>query len=612
MKHTKSPFYGKRLTSTLVTMLALLLAAHPAAGQQGGPVDPQAGFGTAFTYQGELRDAGGPVNGTCDLQASLWDAFTGGSQVGTTQSRPGTALANGLFTVRLDFGPAAFDGAARWLQVAVRCPAGSGSYAVLTPRQDLTAAPYALHSLSAPWSGLKGVPAGFADGVDQDTTYAAGTGLSLNGGRFSVEFGGTGSAVTAARSDHGHWGANWSGGGTGLTLSGGEIGLSGGGATYGVEGTSTSPGGSGVWGRAVATSGENNGVYGYSSSTAGRGVYGLASAGTGVTYGVYGRTHSTTRGATGVLGYATATSGDTYGVKGWAASNTGTGVYGGGGWIGVEGASDAGSGIGVMGRAESATGTTYGVYAWSESPDGTGVYGAGGNGTGVHGSGSRYGVYGNTGRPGIAGYFVNGWDGLALVAVSSTTGDILQVKNDDNIVFRVNGAGNVQADGGYHCGNNLDDSAGPLDENEIAPCLYDSSPADFAEMLPAAQGLHAGEVLVVGADGALARSSAPYQSAVAGVYSTRPSYLGNGQRWGQAGYAPLAITGVVPVRASAENGPIRPGDLLTTSGTPGHAMKASPITVAGITFYPSGVILGKALEELDTGTGTILALVTLQ
>ena len=131
-------------------------------------------------------------------------------------------------------------------------------------------------------------------------------------------------------------------------------------------------------------------------------------------------------------------------------------------------------------------------------------------------------------------------------------------------------------------------------------------------MLPAVEGLAPGDVLVVGPDGKLARSSQPYQSSVAGVYSTRPSYLGNGQKWGQDGYAPLALTGVVPIRASAENGPIHPGDLLTTSSTPGHAMKAEPITVNGITFYPSGVILAKALEELDAGTGTVLALVTLQ
>jgi hypothetical protein len=606
VKHTRCPISGKRLLSTLVLMLASLLTTHPAAGQQGGPVDPQAALASAFTYQGELRNAGGPVNDTCDLQFSLWDAFNGGSQVGATVSRPGTALADGLFIVRLDFGAAAFAGAARWLQVAVRCPAGSGSYVSFTPRQELTAAPYSLYAARAPWSGLGGVPAGFADGVDNDTTYSAGTGLSLSGGRFSVQFGGTGSVDTAARSDHGHWGASWSGSGTGLTLSGGTVGLSGSGSQYGLYGQTTSTSGRGLYGYASASSGATFGVEGTSVSNEGIGVWGRATAASGYTYGVYG--YSSSYSGTGVRGLASFETGETCGVEGISASELGTGV---------------------LGQATSRRGYVYGVRGETLSPEGTGVSGWAGAGagvangvegvsnseygTGVLGSGVDRGVAGfSASAQGVGGYFRNTEGGLALVAVSSTTNDILQVKNGANTVFRVNGAGNVHTDGGYHCGNNLDDGAGTLDENEIAPCLYDSSPADFAEMLPATQGLYPGEVLVVGPDGQLARSTQPYQSALAGVYSTRPSYLGNGQRWGEEGYAPLAMVGVVPVQASAENGPIRPGDLLTTSGTPGHAMKADPITVGGVTFYPSGVILGKALESLDMGTGLILALVTLQ
>jgi hypothetical protein len=68
----------------------------------------------------------------------------------------------------------------------------------------------------------------------------------------------------------------------------------------------------------------------------------------------------------------------------------------------------------------------------------------------------------------------------------------------------------------------------------------------------------------------------------------------------------------VPVNASAENGAISPGDLLTTSATPGYAMKATPITVGGVTFYRPGTIVGKALQALDGGTGQIQALVALQ
>jgi hypothetical protein len=161
----------------------------------------EAAVGTVFTYQGLLRDGSGPVNATCDLQFKLWDAASGGAQVGGTILLEDVLLADGLFTARLDFGAAAFRGQARYLEVAASCPAGSAF--VPLPRQELTGSPYALWALGAPWSGLEGVPADLADG-DQDTTYTPGTGLSLVGGQFSVNFAGTGSAGTASRSDHNH------------------------------------------------------------------------------------------------------------------------------------------------------------------------------------------------------------------------------------------------------------------------------------------------------------------------------------------------------------------------------------------------------------------------
>jgi hypothetical protein len=55
-------------------------------------------------------------------------------------------VSNGLFAVRLDFGSGIFTGEARWLQTAVRCPAGSGTYTTLAPRQMLAPVPYAMFS----------------------------------------------------------------------------------------------------------------------------------------------------------------------------------------------------------------------------------------------------------------------------------------------------------------------------------------------------------------------------------------------------------------------------------------------------------------------------------
>lgn len=99
---------------------------------------------TAFTYQGQLRQNGTPTTGTCDFQFGLFDAVSGGMQIGTPQAANGVNVNGGLFTVQLDFGAAAFTGADRWLAIGVRCPAGAGNFTTLAPRQALTPAPYAL------------------------------------------------------------------------------------------------------------------------------------------------------------------------------------------------------------------------------------------------------------------------------------------------------------------------------------------------------------------------------------------------------------------------------------------------------------------------------------
>jgi hypothetical protein len=67
----------------------------------------------------------------------------------------------------------------------------------------------------------------------------------------------------------------------------------------------------------------------------------------------------------------------------------------------------------------------------------------------------------------------------------------------------------------------------------------------------------------------------------------------------------LTMSGVVPVKASAENGPIQPGDLLVSSSTPGYAMRAGPNP-------PQGTVIGKALQALAEGLGLIQILATLQ
>ena len=75
---------------------------------------------------------------------------------------------------------------------------------------------------------------------------------------------------------------------------------------------------------------------------------------------------------------------------------------------------------------------------------------------------------------------------------------------------------------------------------------------------------------------------------------------------------PMAITGIVPCKVSDENGPIEIGDLLVTSSTSGHAMKAKAVEIGGIEIHRPGTVIGKALEELRSGKGVIEVLVCLQ
>jgi hypothetical protein len=101
-----------------------------------------------FTYQGQLRNAGQLVSGPVDLKISMWDADTGGSQVGSTNTFNAMQLNDGRFACGLNFGNAAFDGSNRWIQVEFRNPAGSGQYQALSPRDKITATPYALYALN--------------------------------------------------------------------------------------------------------------------------------------------------------------------------------------------------------------------------------------------------------------------------------------------------------------------------------------------------------------------------------------------------------------------------------------------------------------------------------
>ena len=111
-------------------------------------------LGTEFTYQGQLVESGVPYDGTAHFRFSLWDALVGGNQVGASQIVSGVSVVGGIFTVPLNgagqFGGGAFVGESRWLQVEVCTDATCTSTTVLSPRQPVTATPFARFA-AGPW-----------------------------------------------------------------------------------------------------------------------------------------------------------------------------------------------------------------------------------------------------------------------------------------------------------------------------------------------------------------------------------------------------------------------------------------------------------------------------
>jgi membrane-associated phospholipid phosphatase len=367
---------------------------------------------------------------------------------------------------------------------------------------------------------------------------------------------------------------------------------------------------------------------------AGGGVSG--SSDTGI--GAFG--NSNARGVVGTLGVVSCPG--TYGVGGcadanigvFAQSNTGIGVLGNGnarGIVGTLGGTSCAGTYGVggcganigdgvlgdsaVGNGVRGTGATNGVLGTGAN---NGVFGTSSTGIGVRGDSTSRGVVGTLGGTSCAGtYAVGGCgadigsgvlgdstnDGVlgtsshaaggntaaAVRAINTSGGDIFLGQAGSTHVARIDSTGKGFFDGGTQTGG-----------------------ADYAEAIRAVDGsqLHPGDVLAIdpGHGYAVARSGRPYSRLVVGVYSTKPAVLAVGSHKLDASLSrnvPVAMMGVVPTKVTADGGPIRPGDLLTTSRVPGYAMKATPTMVHGMGIYPTGAILGKALQPLSHGRGAI-------
>jgi hypothetical protein len=195
----------------------------------------------------------------------------------------------------------------------------------------------------------------------------------------------------------------------------------------------------------------------------------------------------------------------------------------------------------------------------------------------------------HTGAAGIALSAETNSSDATVVFEQDGTGDIVRAFRAGSLVFRVLNSGQV-----------------------VTPVLQITGGADLVEGFDTeGETADGGTVLVIDdlRPGRLRASTTAYDPKVAGVVSGANG-VQPGIRMGQdgllAGETPVAMAGRVYVKCSAENGPICPGDLLTTAAIPGHAMRATDRQRA------NGAVIGKAMSGLQAGKGLVLALVNLQ
>jgi len=314
------------------------------------------------------------------------------------------------------------------------------------------------------------------------------------------------------------------------------------------------------------------------------------------------------------------------GVTGSSAS--GTGVFGEGPENGVHGKSGSGRAIygentadgdGVGGFSESGTGvagvskTGTGVYAQSDSDNAVYAQGASGRGvyaqsdssdgvagisqtwTGVFGSGKRHGVHGksDSGRA-VFGENTAAGDGVAGSSNSGT--GVAAISKTGTGLYAWSDSGRA----GYFHGH-----------VEVTGELRMIG-ADCAEEFSVPKDALPGTVMVIDDVGGLVASTRPYDNRVAGVIAGAGGYKpalildSDGAAEPRGSRRAISLVGKAYCRADASQGPISVGDLLTTAGVAGCAMRASDRDRA------FGAVLGKALEPLDEGVGLIPILIALQ
>lgn len=352
-----------------------------------GGVWAQAPATSVMTYQGELTDGGLPANGPHDFRVNVFDVPVGGAPLSFSNCWDGLDVVDGRFV--LTFHPGSvFDGRALYLQIEVRADStaancGTGAYAVLGPRQAMTAAPLA-SALVLP---------------TRQTVPVAGPTLSITNGSNSA-------SAVAIEAVSGATTAN------SVALVGAN--------------TSTGSGAVGVWGRiSTATPGAGAvGVLGtVSGASSGVGVYGTH-AGTGIAV------RGTSNGGTGVSGDGSV------GVSGLGSGGVSP--------VGVRGSVFNAEGTGVEGNHSHAAGSAPGVKGTTISTDANaaGVFGVSVSGTAGSSSAGVLGVNQGTGSngAGVRGYHFGSGVGVYGSGQSGVgvKGEMLEASGDSMAVFGLN------------------------------------------------------------------------------------------------------------------------------------------------------------------------------
>jgi hypothetical protein len=174
-------------------------------------------------------------------------------------------------------------------------------------------------------------------------------------------------------------------------------------------------------------------------------------------------------------------------------------------------------------------------------------------------------------------------DSAALEIITGSNGNITLSPNGSGLIVANKDIRNGQANGVGNIG-----AAGAV-FNTVFAKATSAQYADLAEMYVSDADYAPGTVVEFGGEYEITISSSSHSTAVAGIVSTNPSYLMNSTQTGEH-VLPIALTGRVPCRVQ---GPVRKGDVLVASSTPGVAQRI------GMNWQP-GCVVGKAMEVIDT------------